>query len=510
MTFIPFTDFCGSVIKLNEAGKPFKLTEHQRVIFDKADELREFWNQFIYSSIKKTGKTTLNAIKGLKWALENPDDELVDQANDYDQAQGRVFNAQVKLCEKNGIRCRVLSDRIIFPNGSVIRAIASDFAGQAGSNQGFHSCDEPWGIVTENGIRLLEELTPLLNKPSIRFISTYAGWLNQSKWLWDLYLQGVGKREHPQGQAKYVPNKMDLPLYLNKEAGIFTYWDSGIEARRMPWQIGPAAERYYAQQKRNLRAGAFARLHLNQWGSGDDKFISAEMWDAITDTNMTPILSGGQYLYGGWDQSTRRDSTAVVFVCWAGERIRVVCHRIFKPRFLQGIDFEEVENYVKDVRGKNHVAKIYADPYQLFSVIQKFQKLGFPIEEYPQTLPNLGMMATNLWDQLNNNTLRVYPSEDLKQHALNAIASESPRGYVIKKEKSAGKIDGFIALAMAVTAAVQAGKGSNIPVYAGGYTVMSGDNPFGSGDSGLPAMDRFLDSARADAAFERRWGKKFW
>jgi hypothetical protein len=504
MSFIPFTDFVDSVIKLNEAGNPFRLTEHQRLIFNLADELRDDWNQFLYSCIKKSGKTTLNAIRGIKWALENPDDELVDQANDFDQATGRVFNAQVKLCEKNKIRCRVLSDRIIFPNGSIIKAIASDFAGEAGANQGFHSCDEPWGIVTENGIRLLEELTPLLNKPSIRFISSYAGWLNQSKWLWDLYLQAVGKDQHPQGQARYVSNTLDLPLYLNREAGIFCYWDSGVEARRMPWQQGVKADRYYEQQKRNLRAGAFARLHLNQWGSGDDKFISEEMWQSITDENMSPITTGAVGLFGGWDASTKKDSTAVVFVAWDGNKIRLVNHKIFKPSFLKPVDFQLVEDYVRAIRGANHVIKIFADPHQLFSTIRKLQKEGFPVEEYAQTLPNLGMMASNLFDGFNYGTLRTYAADDLKQHALNAIAVEGPRGYVIKKERAAGKIDGLIALGMAVVAAVQHGRPSNMDVWSGGHTVLSNPEDYPH------PMDSVMENVDWMSAISRRWQGKLW
>ena len=112
------------------------------------------------------------------------------------------------------------------------------------------------GLRVRERDQALEELTPILTKPSIRFISTYAGWIGQSKWLWDVYLQAVGSDQHPPAQARYVSNRLDLPLYLNADAGIFCYWDSGVEARRMPWQQGPKAERYYDQQRRNLRAGA--------------------------------------------------------------------------------------------------------------------------------------------------------------------------------------------------------------------------------------------------------------
>jgi hypothetical protein len=225
----------------------------------------------------------------------------------------------------------------------------------------------------------------------------------------------------------------------------------------MPWQQGAKAEAYYRQQQRSMRAGAFSRLHLNEWGAGDDKFLSEEMWRAITDESLSPIISGAT-LFGGWDASTKRDSTAVVFVSWDGGKIRIACHKIFKPSADQPIDFEAVEAYVRGVCANNAVLKIYADPHQLFSTIQKLQKENFAVEEYQQTLGNLTTMATALFDAIKNRTLKTYHAPELKEHALNALAVEGPRGYVIKKERAAGKIDGFISLGMALTAAIQHGQ----------------------------------------------------
>ena len=326
MNFIAFTEFCDKVIKLGSDGKPFTLAPHQRETFDLADELyqQDLWNTFLYSTVKKSGKTQLQAIAALKWALEHDDDELLLQGNDYDQSVGRGFKAVARLCKRNKIKCRILANRIIFPNGSEIEAIAADFAGEAGAQQVFNGVDEPWAVTSESGIILLEELTPLLTKPSIRFISSYAGWMNQSKWLWDLYLEGVDKSVHAEGKAERLHET--LPVFFNREARLLTYWDSRVEARRMPWQIGPRADAYYRQQQRSMRAGAFSRLHLNQWGTGDDKFITVEMWQSVVDLNIRPIHEGAT-LFGGWDASTKRE-TAVVFVAWESGIIRIACHRI--------------------------------------------------------------------------------------------------------------------------------------------------------------------------------------
>jgi hypothetical protein len=46
----------------------------------------------------------------------------------------------------------------------------------------------------------------------------------------------------------------------------------------------------------------------------------------------------------------------------------------------------------------------------------------------PQTTANLTAMGQNLFDLLNGRNVRLYPATDLRTHALNTIAVESPRG----------------------------------------------------------------------------------
>jgi hypothetical protein len=94
------------------------------------------------------------------------------------------------------------------------------------------------------------------------------------------------------------------------------------------------------------------------------------------------------------------------------------------------------------------------DPYQLHRSITTLQKAGLPIEEYPQTQPNLTAAGQALYDLLNGRNLRLYPSEELRAQALATVAIESPRGWRIAKEKTGKKIDAIVALAMAARAAM--------------------------------------------------------
>jgi hypothetical protein len=86
--------------------------------------------------------------------------------------------------------------------------------------------------------------------------------------------QGVGKDEHPEGQGE--PIHPDLPIYVNREAQLFVYWD---HEPRMQWQT----PQYYESQKKTLRPGTYLRLHENKWATAEETFITPEMWDPFVD-----------------------------------------------------------------------------------------------------------------------------------------------------------------------------------------------------------------------------------
>ena len=89
-----------------------------------------------------------------------------------------------------------------------------------------------WAYTSESSRRLWEELTPVpTRRNSIRFITTYASFEGESELLMGLYKQVVSKDEHPEGQGEKL--HPDLPIYANRDARIFCYWD---HEPRMKWQ----------------------------------------------------------------------------------------------------------------------------------------------------------------------------------------------------------------------------------------------------------------------------------
>ena len=49
--------------------------------------------------------------------------------------------------------------------------------------------------------------------------------------------------------------------------------------------------------------------------------------------------------------------------------------------------------------------KVFFDPWQLVSVGQRLTKGGLPMEEFPQTVPNLTEASQNLYDLIKGRNL---------------------------------------------------------------------------------------------------------
>ncbi len=446
-------DFFDRFITKNEAGQSFSLVAYQREILDRAFTFdakgKLAYTSYIYSEPKKSGKTAVSAGVATWWAYtQEAPNQIFIVANDLDQAQSVTFQTICGLITRNPLlatRAKIFKSEIRLDNGTVIKAIANDYAGAAGSRHGLVVHDEIWGSTSEASQRLFDELTPVpTRRNSIRFISTYAGYVGESELLWRLYLEGVGPEEHPDGKGTRV--HPDLPIYVNRESRMFTYWS---HIPRMEWQT----PEYYAEQRRTLRPAQFLRLHENRWTSSETRFITEEMYEACLDREHRPILPNHpSQLYVGVDIGIKHDSSAVVAVMREQGKPAVALHRIWKPTSEETVRLEDVVEYLLELKRLYRVKTIVADPNQMLGVIQRLKEKNLPIQEYPQTTANLTQAGQALFDLVRDKNLRLYPSSDLREHLVNAVVVESPRGWRLAKDKASKKIDAAVALAMALVA----------------------------------------------------------
>src|SRR5262249_54461578 len=91
-------------------------------------------------------------------------------------------------------------------------------------------------------------------------------------------------------------------------------------------------------------------------------------------------------------------------------------------------------------------------------------RAGLPIRELPQTTSNVTAFGQALFDLIKGRNLRMYPTADLREQALNAVAVESARGWRLAKEKTTRKIDAIVALAMACHEAIGTGSAAQVGV----------------------------------------------
>jgi phage terminase large subunit-like protein len=457
-------------ITTSELGKPFALSPYQRRVLAEMfcfDQAGKVWiDQAVWSEPKKGGKTTLAACIGLWWGdtQEAPNEVLVI-ANDQEQALARAFGTMVELLKRNrvdrdgnpgiGSRARRKTTALIeFTTGTTIRAIASEFAGAAGSNHGLTLWDEIWAGVTERYRRLWDELTPVPTRlNSIRLVFSYSGFQGESKTLWDLYLAGVDAAEHPEGRGERIDP--ELPIYRSKEGAglnLVTFWSHEC---RQPWQTEGWLGRQRQDHIASGRVSTWLRLFENRWVSGESAFITADLWDACVDGAGAPLTPGKGPVYVGVDIGIKNDTTGITALREErdGDRrlYRLVYHRIMRPTPGTPVDHRDIADCLRWVHRRLRPRRIGIDPSQALQMAADLKREGLPIIEVPQTAATVDEMGQTLITVIQSRALVVYPDAALRQQALNTVAVEKPDGMMrMDKAKSGRKIDAIVAMALAL------------------------------------------------------------
>jgi hypothetical protein len=254
-----------------ETGRPFCLYKEQRDFIDRAltltpDGKLPFPEQ-VYSAPKKTGKTELAAIMltTVIVHLAGRGAEGYALANDFDQAQSRVFDRCVKIVRaspKLADIAKITADKIAFPTlgGSFIQAIASDYAGAAGSNPNYVCFDELWAFTSERAARLWDEMpVSPARKVSGRLTVTYAGFSGESTLLENLIKRGL------QG------HRLGNYLYYTPDSMLMHHTHECLA----PWQTRTWIE----EQRRGMRPAAFQRQIENKFVGSENPFIPIEWFD---------------------------------------------------------------------------------------------------------------------------------------------------------------------------------------------------------------------------------------
>jgi phage terminase large subunit-like protein len=460
-------------------GKELKLTDIQkqwvRDIYDSPTRT------FILSMGRKNAKTAFSAFL-LLLHLCGPESKRNSQL--YSAAQSReqaaiLFALAAKIVRMSPDLAQyvVIRDtaKQLFCSelGTLYRALSADASTAYGLSPAFVVHDE-LGQVKGNRSELYEALETAAaaqEEPLSVIISTQAPTdADLLSLLIDDALSGADPRvkvrihsapmdSDPFGEDAIRAGNPHYDIFMNKTEVL----RQAEEARRMP-----------------SREAAYRNLVLNQRVEARDPFVSRQLW--VDNTGDPLTIFDGLEVYGGLDLSSVSDLTSLELITKQGEKWHVkstfwlpregleqkaktdrVAYDVWAEQgYLEttpgrSIEYEFVAEYLRGVFDRCYVRAIAFDRYNMRFLKPWLERVGFTEEElerfveFGQGFASMSPAIRELESLLLANKLEHGMHPVLTMCAANATVVKDPaENRKFTKAKATGRIDGMVALAMAV------------------------------------------------------------
>lgn len=227
----------------------------------------------------------------------------------------------------------------------------------------------------------------------------------------------------------------------------------------------------------------FRRLYLNQWTEQSERWIDMEAWQACAGPRDWLALrqaKRGAACVGGLDLSSRNDISAlalffddstVVPFFWVpadGAEKRARVDRVPYPQWVREglitptpgavVDQEWIRRDILDKIGKDYRIKELAfDPWNATKLCTELQGDGLAVVEMRQGFASLSEATKHLGALVSGKTLAHGGHPVLRWMASNMVVRQDPNGNLAPdKSKVTERIDGIVALIMAIAAALKA------------------------------------------------------
>ncbi len=476
------------------AGKPFILEPWQRDAIAKTfgtvhrkSRLRRYRRVFVYVP-RKNGKSTLAAGVALKLAGadDEPGAEVYSAAADRSQA-AIVFDEAKNMVVAESIlreRFTIYRRSLVVPETlSTYRVLSADAKTKHGFNT--HGCvfDE---LHTQENRELFDVLTTSVgarSQPLIWMMST-AGYDTDTV----CYEQLEYARDVASGK---IDDPEFLPILYEADPDKDD-WKSPELWRRVNPNFGVSLDPEYIEKeyRRALNSPAyentFKRLHLNMWTQQETRWLSVEVWDR----NAAPTRPlQGRRCYVGCDLSRKTDLTALVGVFPDDEGVLDVLAAFWIPRdriaekeredrvpyskwVAEGlitatpgnvIDYSAVRDRVDEWARLYEIAEFAYDPWSATQLALEIQDRGLTIVEHRQGFKSMSEPSKALESLLLQAKIRHSGNPVLRWMFGNVAIEEDPAGNIKpSKRKARGRIDGIVALIMAIARATLGGSGKSV------------------------------------------------
>jgi len=472
------------------AGHNFKLTDWQKrdIIIPlfgtlNPDGTRQYRTCFIELP-RKNGKTTLAAAIALELTFADGEfgAEVYSAANDRDQA-ALVFNEAAAMIRQEPAlekRAKILdtTKRIVYyGRNSFYRAISAEAYTKWGYNAHGVIYDELHAAPDRELWDVLTTSTGSRRQPLIVVITT-AGY-DRNSICWELHDYALKVKNGIIEDPTFLP-----VIYAADEKD--DWQDERI------WKKANPALKSGFRKIEEMRIAAmkakeipayemvFRRLYLNQWVNSVERWMPIEKWDACKGEVDLESLKG-RPCYAGLDLSSTIDLTALSLVFpkddtydvlmrfWipgdtakeAEKRDRVPYQTWAQQGLItltEGnvIDYDYIKEELKKLRESFDIKEIAYDRWGAAKLVQDLTEEGFTVVPFGQGYASMSSPTKELMNLVLGQKIRHNGDPILRWNVDNMVVRTDPAGNLKPdKEKATQKIDGCVAMIMALDRATR-------------------------------------------------------
>lgn len=474
------------------AAQPFDLRPWQKAILKKLfstgkDGLRKFRTCLLMLP-RKNGKTEIAAAIVVYCLLFDGEigGEIYSAASDKDQAS-LVFGVVAQMIRNDPellAQVDIIDSqkRIVHrKSGSFYRAISAEAYSKHGFNASVVVYDELHAAPNRELWDVLATSQGARSQPLMIAIST-AGF-DRTSILYELYAHAKAVAENPSLDPTFLPILYEAPQdadWLDEK--VWKQANPALGDFRSLEEMRIAAKR---AQQIPAQQNTFRRLYLNQWTEQDERWIDLALWDGCGDAvDSDP----GRIAYAGLDLASTRDITAFVLVCPTETGFDVIPHfwipearleeRKLKDRvpydawveqgYLETTpgnvcDYDVIRERIRELSEAYEIREIAYDRWGATQLVTQLQSDGAECVPFGQGFASMSAPAKELDKLIVSHGLRHGGHPVLRWMAGNvAIEQDAAGNLKPSKKKSREKIDGIVALIMALDRATRAESGSSV------------------------------------------------
>ena len=482
-------------------GQPFKLLPWQeKVIRDVFGTVRDNdpstrqYNTAYIEIPKKNGKSELGAAIALNM-LCNDDEwkaEVYSCASDRQQA-GIVFDVAVDMVKQSKTLSKLIKivpstkHMVYQPTGSKYVVLSSEVATKHGLNVSACIFDE---LHTQPNRELFDVMTQgsgdARKQPLWVFLTT-AG-TDRESICWEVHQKALDILEGRKADPRFYPVIYGLPE--NEDWTSEENWKKANPSLNFTIGIDKVRDAFLKAQETPADENAFRQLRLNQWVKQSVRWMPMDKWDECGGVVDEYELEG-RACYAGLDLSSTSDLTAMVLVFpprdedeqyivmphfWLPEetlRLRVRRDHVMydkweKQGFLHTtegnvVHYGFIEQFILKLGERFNIREIAYDRWNATMMVQTLEDDGFNMVPFGQGFRDMSPPTKELMRIVLERKMNHGGHPVLRWNMDNAFVRTDPAGNLkIDKEKSTEKVDGAVALVMALDRAMKSQGGESV------------------------------------------------